>query len=82
MHADRFGFGELKSVLISPLLNAIYTPLNLTFDCYKLSVRKQIQKSSTYNESPTPAGKHLMILFIFNMNKVTDKIAPCGTPIS
>jgi len=35
MHADRFGFQELKSVLISPFLNAIYTPLNLTFDCYQ-----------------------------------------------
>jgi len=35
----------------------------------KLFERKHIQKSSTYNEPLTPAGRHLMILFIFNMNR-------------
>jgi hypothetical protein len=48
----------------------------------RLFERKHIQKSSTYSDPFTPAGKQLIILFIFNMNNVTDKMVPCGTPIS
>jgi len=34
MHAGCFGFRELKSVLIDPLLKTIETPLNLTVNYY------------------------------------------------
>ena len=43
---------------------------------------QQIRKSSTYSEPSTPKFKHFTMLFIFILNKVTDRMLPCGTPIS
>ena len=40
---------------------------------------QQIRKSSTYSEPSTPK---FTMLFIFMLNKVTDKMLPCGTPNS
>jgi len=48
----------------------------------KLFDQAHMQKSSTYNELLMTTGKYLKILFIFNINKVTDKMEPCVTPIS
>jgi len=80
MHADCSGFLRIEIRFHRPLFNTIDTPLNLTFDCY--FEKKHQQKSSTYNEPLTPTGKYLMILFIFNINKVTGKMIPYDTPIS
>ena len=83
MHPYRLGFRELKSGFVRPYLYAIYTALELTFDSNNaLFERKQIRKSPTYNEPLTPAGRHFMMLFIFSMNSVTDRMLPCGIPIS
>ena len=34
-----------------------------------------------YSEPSTPKFKHFTTLFIFILNKVTDRMLPCGTPI-
>ena len=44
--------------------------------------RMEITKSSIYNEHSIPCVKALAISFSFTLNKVVDKIAPCGTPSS
>ena len=43
---------------------------------------QQIRKSSTYSEPSTAKFKYFTMLFIFMLNKVTDRMLPCGTPIS
>ena len=47
--------------------------------CFDL---QQMRKSSMYIEPLTPKFKHFTMLFIFILNKVTDTMLPCGTPIS
>jgi len=44
--------------------------------------RQQIKKSSTHREYSTPGEMALTTELIFKLNRVTERILPCGTPIS
>jgi len=82
MHAEYFEFLEFKSVIIDPLWILLIHCWIWRLIAIKLFEWKHLQKSSTYNELLTPTGKHLMVLFIFNINKVTDEMTPYDIPIS
>ena len=70
---------------VNPFLRVQLTIL-LMHSCNCLSMpsteldRMKITKSSTYNEHSIPCVKALAISFNLTLNKVVDKIAPCGTP--
>lgn len=75
-------FGKPKTISVRPFCRLFKQSCSCLSMAGIKRDRQQMTKSSTYNELRTFDRKLCTILLIFKTKRVTDKMLPCGTPIS
>ena len=82
MHTNSFWLREFKTIVICLIFYNIQMDLELPF--YDLYVFGPIRytTSSTNRDLPAPFLIQLLMSLIITINKVSDRMQPCGTPIS
>ena len=80
MHGYGLILGNSKAVLRVHSSNPLIVCCNFLWIASRVGDLYIITKSSTQREHSIPGSTCFTILLILTLNKVVDKIAPCGTP--
>ena len=79
MYASCFAFGDSETVCVSPMSNFPDALLHLTLG--SSHIFRSGSDAEVINRG-NPRVRHFVMLFIFILNSITDKILPCETPSS